>query len=389
MQLMTEITFLRQKVRRLESDQLKVFPHRQVKTGSANSKERTATALEIKSLFQEQSQWLHQIRRLKFDSVPDFSAIPAQVEQITNIPIFLVVHLFSGRRRTTDLHACLEKFASEKGFRVQVLSLDTAVSTFYGNLQIGHSTWQHLAHLYGTGRVAATMLGSPCETFSAARHFQPPDFLAGPPGKWPRPLRSALRFFGLDGLTFKELRQACQGSEFFLQGMVVAAWTVCQGGIYLSEHPWKPDDPQRVSIWTSPWVEFLLQLPQAHLHRVCQWRWGAEVSKPTGILAINCPRFAVSMYKRQLPDVQKPTQMAIGKDHETGQFKTAALKEYPSAFSQALAGAIADQLEVSFRRRTFCVNSLAPFTTETWLQEALSDCSVIRANAQFLPDYQG
>ena len=388
MQLMTEITFLRQKIRRLETDQVQFFPHRQVKIGSANAKERTATALEIKSLFQEQSSWLQQIRRIKFDTIPDKATIPAQVEHITNLPIFLVVHLFSGRRRGTDLHACLETYAAEKGFRVQILSLDTAVSTFYGNLQLEHPTWQHLATLYRAGRVAATKLGSPCETYSEARHYQPTDIPEGPAHRWPRPLRSALQFFGLNGLTLRELRQVCQGSEFFLQGMVVAAWTISQGGIYLSEHPWKPDDSLKVSIWTSPWVELLLQLPQAHLHRVCQWRWGADVSKPTGILAINCPRFAGSMYKRQLSDVQKPNKTAIGRDINTGQFRTAALKEYPAAFSRALAGAIADQLENVMRRKAFCVGPLADPSAENWLKEALFDCTVIRANSHFLPDYQ-
>ena len=388
MQVMMEITFLRQKVRRLEAEQSLAFPHRQVKIGSANIAERTATALEIQSFFQDQSQWLQQIRMINFDTLPGSTTVPAQVELVTNLPIYLVVHLFSGRRRGTDLHACLEAFATEMGFRVQILSLDTAVSGFYGNLQLEHPTWKHLLHLYRAGRVAATMVGSPCETFSAARHHQPVEAPDSFLGKWPRPLRSALRFFGLDGLTLRELRQACQGSEFFLQGMVVAAWSVCYGGIYLSEHPWKPEDPLKVSIWTSPWVELLLKLPQASLHRVCQWRWGAEVSNPTGILAINCPRFASSMYKRQLPDVQKPQQTAIGMDSSTGMFRTAVLKEYPAAFSKALAGALADQLVTAFRRRTFRVGPLAHHATETWLKEALLDCSAIRANAQFLPDYQ-
>ena len=80
------------------------------------------------------------------------------------------------------------------GFRVQILSLDTAVSGFYGNLQLEHPTWKHLLHLYRAGRVAATMVGSPCETFSEARHHQPVEAPDSFLGKWPRPLRSALRF---------------------------------------------------------------------------------------------------------------------------------------------------------------------------------------------------
>lgn len=118
------------------------------------------------------------------------------------------------------------------------------------------------------------------------------------------------RFLGLEGLTSKELRQVCQGSEFFFQGLLAAAWSICYGSIFLSKHPWKAEDTQKVSIWTSPWIEMLLQLPQVRLHRVSQWRWGLPVSKPTGILTINCPRFATSVYKRQIPNLQKPQQSA-------------------------------------------------------------------------------
>ena len=81
--------------------------------------------------------------------------------------------------------------------------------------------------------------GSPCETFSAARHHQPEPSTDENPTRWPRPLRSAMRFFGLDGLTARELRQAAQGAEFFMQGIIVAAWTLQFGGVYLSEHPWR------------------------------------------------------------------------------------------------------------------------------------------------------
>ena len=122
------MSFLRQKVCRLEADQYAHFPHRPVKTGSANVKERVNTALQVPSLFHDQEQWLQKIRQIKFDSFPDQTTVPAQVEMLTELPVFLVVHLFSGRRRATDLHACLGNMARAKGFRVQILSLDTAVS---------------------------------------------------------------------------------------------------------------------------------------------------------------------------------------------------------------------------------------------------------------------
>lgn len=154
MQILTEVTFLHQKMRRLETEQQTWFPHRPVRRGSANEKERIMSALQIPSLFQDQADWLQKIRKIKFDVIPEDHAIPATVDNISTKPVFLVVHLFSGRRRNTDIHACLEKFALQMGFHVQFLSLDTAVSTHFGNLQLGRCTWTHLASLYRAGRVA-------------------------------------------------------------------------------------------------------------------------------------------------------------------------------------------------------------------------------------------
>ena len=113
---------------------------------------------------------LEQVRAIKFDSVPDCTETPASVDARTGLTTFLVVHLFSGRQRITGIHAKLDEFTHQKGFRVQVLSLDTAVSIFYGNLQMKHCTWKHLTALYRAGRISATICGAPCETFSAARH---------------------------------------------------------------------------------------------------------------------------------------------------------------------------------------------------------------------------
>jgi len=280
MQILTKMTFLRQKISRLETEQHMLYPRRAVKRGSENVKEHISSALQIPSLSMNRN----------LGSKKHGQSIPATVDAITARPVFLVVHLFSGRRRSTDIHACLDAFAGQMGFRVQILSLDTAVSAHFGNLQLGRSPWKHSATLYRARRVSATICGSPCETFSAARHHKPEGMPDSDTRKWPRPLRSSARFLGLPGLTFRELRQLAQGSEFFFQGLLAAVWTLQYGGVYLSEHPWKPEDEQKVSIWTSPWVQLLLQLPQVKLHRVCQWRWGAAVSKPTGILAIKCTK---------------------------------------------------------------------------------------------------
>ena len=95
------------------------------------------------------------------------------------------------------------------------------------------------------------------------------------------------------------------------------------------------------------------------------------------------------MYKRQLPDVVKPKQVAIGRDEATGEFRTSVLKEYPPAFSNALAGVIADHLAVAVRRGSFSISPLAQPASEAWLRDALRSCTDIRADAPWMPDYQG
>ena len=97
------------------------------------------------------------------------------------------------------MHAYLHEFGAERNLKLVVLSLDTAVSTDFGDLSLGSDSWQQLMRIYAAGAVSATLLGSPCETFSEAR-FTLPESL--PPGgaPWPRPLRSAERLLGLEGL---------------------------------------------------------------------------------------------------------------------------------------------------------------------------------------------
>ena len=178
------------------------------------------------------------------------------------------MHLFSVRRRPGDIHDRLHFWANQMGFQVTVLSLDTAVAPCLGDLRVHSVTWTQLLALYRAGVVTATISGSPCETFSSARHFQPE---VADARCWPRPLRTAARLLGLAGLTMRELRQLHQGSEFALQTLLAAAWSVVTGAIFLSEHPWKPKNEEYASIWRSPWIALLEKLPEAHLHCVHQW----------------------------------------------------------------------------------------------------------------------
>lgn len=253
-------------------------------------------------------------------------------------PVFLVVHLFSGRRRAGDFHCALKQLAEGRRWQVIILSLDTAVSLEYGNLMTGTASWETLQTLYLDGRVAATLCGPPCETFSEARFTEAPDADT----HWPRPLRSADRLFGLEGLTMKELKQCSVGSSFFLQCIWVLCIHIVYGGCYVAEHPALPFDVTRPSIWSSPIVQLLLQLPGLHLHHVAQYRWGAEAVKPTGLLTWATPFFPRDLYDKALDGAAKPTTVAIGTD-EHGRFRTSRHKEYPGPVCTAIANTFARQ----------------------------------------------
>lgn len=202
-----------------------------------------------------------------------------------------------------------------------------------------------VAKCYEHGLVALTMVGSPCETFSEARFTSPPP---GDMSRWPRPLRSSEHFFGLPDISNRELRQAHVGTNFYLQGMQALSSHIAHGGLYISEHPGMPTDPERPTIWRAPMTELLRQHPDVHLSHVSQWQWGAGAVKPTGLLAHRLPRLLASLYSCSLPDAVKPTSAAIGKSPE-GEFRTAKLKEYPVALSAGLAAAFCDQVRADMR----------------------------------------
>ena len=178
----------------------------------------------INRAFGVQDQWISHMRSCLMEDLPPAALCP-RYKTVSAAPVFLVVHLFSGRRRSGDFHQQLPMLAESRRWEVIILSLDTAVSLEFGNLMQGTASWAELQTLYKAGRVAATLCGPPCETFSEARFMEAPDNK----GKWPRPLRSAARLFGLEGRTNRELRQCSVGSAFYLQCMRVLCIHVTRG----------------------------------------------------------------------------------------------------------------------------------------------------------------
>lgn len=104
-------------------------------------------------------------------------------------------------------------------------------------------------------------------------------------------------------------------------------------------------------------------------------------------------RFPQDLYSQQLSGVTRPSAHAIGKGAD-GAFLTAAHKEYPPRFCQAIAFSIISQLQRDHEKggvqeRTFdtAIDSLQELKAR--LQEITRASSCIRAGASWLPDFQG
>lgn len=359
--------------------------HRPVRIGVANKRERLRTQHSIWVAYEEQPAWQEALERAEWEVLPARGDLPSIMTLLPR-PHFVIAHLFSGRRRSEDVHHFLNEWAMSVNVTVTVLSLDTAVSSYYGNLCLESCSWKRILQLFEEGVISGAIAGSPCETFSAARNQQPTPVPGLPLPRWPRPLRTARRPYGLAGLTGKEYRQLKQGSAFFLQTTLLAVWQLVHGGLFLSEHPAPPPQQHFASIWRTGLMRLLTKHPDVHLHVLQQWKWGAESQKPTGVLAIGLPHFSRDVYRHVDPSLVRPTQGAIGKE-ESGAFRTSKLKEYPPLFCKGLAFSMGAQLMSHFQQRSFRPRHV-PAELAAWLRETALESQRI-VDRSFLPDYQG
>ena len=376
------------RIRRLQHDGLApLAPHRPPKLGTSPAATRKANMQAVPSLFRDHGSWHAELRRVHWGDLPQDPKVPCVHRAPPEVPLFVCVHLFAGRRRPGDFHDHVLGWADRLNIKVLILSMDTAIDKDLGNLSLRSCSWEALVRLYEGGLVMATLTGSPCETWTEARFVPPPPGVA--PEHWPRPLRSVERVYGLADLSNAELKQCWFGSAFYLQAMYAATSHLLRGGYFIGEHPAKPVDASHPSTWTTAVVEFIRRHPNSFLHHVEQYRYGACSVKPTGLLAVNLPRFKPVMNSYADWNAPRPTAVSIGVD-EQGHFKTAKLKEYPVQFSAAMAAAIMTQLRqdrLDHRVQAVEVDATAS-QAWSWASHMAQVCSVIRAEAQWLPDYQ-
>eukprot|EP00438_Fugacium_kawagutii_P035485 Skav230563 [mRNA] locus=scaffold2372:165811:168537:+ [translate_table: standard] len=377
---------LRVRLHRLQGDLAPPQAHRPIYWGPASQGERLRFAQTVLRMLSQQPDWQAGLLDNAWD-LPSYSQSMPVLCFADGRRGVLILHLFSGRRREGDFHSYIEKFVEEQGHGLHaiVLSLDTAVSPHWGDLRQHSETWHLVRQCFQRGLVGATLAGAPCETWSEARYQQGPE-----DSHWPRPLRDHRQPWGLNGLTWREYTQAQQGSEFFLQTMEALAHHVVEGGFFLSEHPAQPRDESRPSTWRTPVCKMLRLHPEIGLDTVGQYLWGAPTSKPTGLLRLRMPTLLRSLWKTADFTKSKPAAVTIGKTPDGSQFRTAALKEYPQAFSKGLAEALGDAICRTDRTGQVRCIGFSHFA-DLWERiHSISQVSAeVRPEAPRMPDYQG
>ena len=248
----------------------------------------------------------------------------------------LAVHFFSGTRREGDFQYWIDRIRTFEGLVVTAVSVDILYDSVKGDLT-NHDTQQKWLGLAYAGIIVSAVMGPPCNTWSVSRWRALWALDNGP-----RPLRFLDQYFGAPSLRLTELKQVILGNSllFFALSMVFALGLT--GRVAVLEHPDVPDyGPPIPTIWSTGAFAALKKLPGAEVLQLHQGLYGAKSPKPTRL----CVTGGLNSREifRRFETFPMPKALRMQKIDK--QFSTAALKEYPSAFSCAIAECVSAWLE--------------------------------------------
>ena len=271
----------------------------------------------------------------------------------------ILLHAFSGRRRHGDLQYYVDRVAAgHPDHLIFVVSLDIIVDPTWGDVR-AHGTKTFWLDGIRQGYVAAMLAGPPCNTWSIARAH---DLGAEVRRRLPRVVRDAEGcLWGRLSLALRELADVQVGNDLLCFSLLAFIYLFLCERTGIIEHPALPEDEKAASIWRLPLVSLLLQQPGIELRKVWQGLFGAETTKPTHFMVLNLPSFPHQLHKWMVTK-EPPRGGSIGTD-ETGQFKTARLKEYPPALNGGLADCFlaAFELENEHIAANGCTSVPQPF----------------------------
>eukprot|EP00438_Fugacium_kawagutii_P003949 Skav236707 [mRNA] locus=scaffold738:268514:269587:+ [translate_table: standard] len=248
-------------------------------------------------------------------------------------PIRLIVHLYSGHRRSGDLQWWVEGLLGNRYPDVLCLSIDTAIHQDFNVLD--GPLWKFLLQAAREGMLIALVCGPPCESWSAAHALQLLNE-QGQPIRGPRPLRDRVHLWGLAHRSLRELHQIHIGTVLLLRALHLAVTAANAGSKVIVEHPGLPWDATLASIWWTFIIQCLTHdcglFEQVDL---CQCHFGSPAIKPTRLLYANVP-LARLLHTYERRDLVRPLRVLAGKNSD-GSFATSVAKQYPRLFNMALA----------------------------------------------------
>lgn len=193
----------------------------------------------------------------------------------------IVLHLFSGRRRSGDLQSKLEELSIPAGTILTVASVDVAIDAKRCNLADPRqqAMWYRFI---AAGSVAGVFGGPPCETWSIARFQSAPAHMKRPR----RPLRTRHNLWGLLDISMKERAQTEMGNMLMLFNLRAVILQAVTGGFGFLEHPANPhslgtSSKEAPAIWLAAVIEWLQQTTWFCVLDVMQGMYGQDSAKPT------------------------------------------------------------------------------------------------------------
>ena len=303
----------------------------------------------------------------------------AREAALLHVRALVIVHFFSGFRRTGDLHDIIEHRVIDSGEHIFAISVDLCMQRQSADLAKPGALkwWQQRA---ASGQLVSAGGGPPCETFTAARLNKLHD------GRGPRPLRSGTHPTGLPALTDKEWAQLWIGDvllHFLLDILAILAALGMSGFV---EHPQFPTwcaDRDPASIWALEAVRLMKGLQCCSIISFDQCVCGASAKKPTTLMLVRLPGVRHALLRKgrsgrcdHLPGAHQPL---IGKQSD-GSYQTARAKVYPPGLNQIL-GEQMFSFAASLTNDT--IDQTLPAEYHPFLEQCFEDTSVVQ------PDYHG
>ena len=263
----------------------------------------------------------------------------AKEAALLHIRARVIVHFFSGYRRTGDLHEVIEQRTLMDNSTIFVISVDLCMQRHHADLATDQALiwWQKRAL---EGHILAVGGGPPCETYTAARYH----LIDGEHA--PRPLRSADELAGLPALTRRERSQLWIGDSLirFLIRMLITMAKIGLAGFM--EHPQYPTwfaARKPASLWSWRAVKLLKGLECCSIVSFDQCVVGADACKPTTLLLIRLPHLRKALLQRGSHgrcNHPKGTHTGLIGRQSDGSYQTSRAKVYPPAMNALIGHAM-------------------------------------------------